>query len=78
MDLLVTALVSSAVAIIGAASGLVVSWLNGKKTRQEFDDLKKELDEAGVYYVRCPKCGTKIVLTGSNIKREEGAGNGNV
>lgn len=71
MEMLVTALVSSAIAILGAATGLIVSYLNGKKQKKELDDIRKEIDEGGAYYVTCPNCGTRILLTGSAITRED-------
>lgn len=71
MDQIVTVLVSSLVAIISAITSLVVAKLTKKRTDQTIEDLKKEIDASdGIYYVKCPKCGNKIYLSGSMIHTE--------
>ena len=75
---LITVLISSAIAILGALTSLVVSTLKAKETsvKTEQTDLKidkiEKAIEAGTgnFWLICPKCGTKIYLKDIDIRRD--------
>lgn len=78
MDKLIAALVTGAIAVIGALVSLIVTKLNRKKAEEErkedrakLDALEAAINSGGHYYVVCPNCGSKILLQGAQIHEEK-------
>lgn len=69
---ILTALITSGVAIIGALTSFIVSLLKSKATKKEIETIKKVINESDkLYYVECPNCKTKIYLDSVRISSEE-------
>lgn len=64
---IITALVASAVAIIGALTSFIVAYLENKARKKEITELKQSLRSATNLYVVCPECSTKIYLSKVDI-----------
>lgn len=63
MEQLYAALISAAIAIIGAISAFLVSYLKTKSINKRLISLEEFINSDDVeYYVECPKCGNKIIL----------------
>lgn len=64
---IITALVASAVAIIGALTSFIVAYFENKARKKEITKLKQSLRSATNLYVVCPECSTKIYLSKVDI-----------
>ena len=63
MEQLYTALISAAIAVIGAISAFLVSYLKTKSINKRLISLEEFINSDDCeYYVLCPKCGNKIIL----------------
>ena len=63
MEQLYTALISAAIAVIGAISAFLVSYLKTKSINKRLISLEEFINSDDLeYYVLCPKCGNKIIL----------------
>lgn len=68
---ILTALVASAVAIIGAVTSFVLSYLKSKSIQNELSNIKEALGRSDkLYYIICPNCKTKIYLSRVSIEEE--------
>lgn len=67
---IITAIVTSVVAIIGAFGSMIVSYLESKARKKDIEELKKSLKSATNLYVICPECSTKIYLSKIDIQEE--------
>lgn len=67
---ILTALIASAVAIIGAVTSFVVSYLENKSRKREIKEIKESIKTATGLYVVCPNCSTKLYLSKLEIKEE--------
>ena len=70
MGEITTALITAAISIIVAVSGLIVSRINDLKRKKDIDDLKAIINDNGNYFINCPACGHKIYLKDAEIKKE--------
>lgn len=71
MTEIITALVASAVSIIGALTVFITSRLKANALKAELDAIKKAIAESDkLYYIECPNCNTKIYLSQVKIKTE--------
>ena len=63
MEQLYAALISGAIAIIGALSAFLVSYFKTKSINKRLLSLEEFISSDDVeYYVECPNCGKKIIL----------------
>ena len=63
MEQLYAALISAAIAVIGAISAFLVSYLKTKSINKRLISLEEFINSEDVeYYVLCPECGNKIIL----------------
>ena len=68
---ILTALVASAVAIIGAVTSFILSYLKSKSIQNELSNIKEALGRSDkLYYIICPNCKTKIYLSRVSIEEE--------
>lgn len=68
---ILTALVASAVAIIGAVTSFILSYLKSKSIQNELSNIKEALGRSDkLYYIICPKCNTKIYLSRVSIEED--------
>lgn len=69
---ILTALVASAVAIIGAVTSFILSYLKSKSIQNELSNIKEALGRSDkLYYIICPNCKTKIYLSRVSIEEED-------
>lgn len=72
MTELYAALISAGVAIVGAVSAYLVSYLKSRQLKNELDGIKDQLNGSNqLYYITCPNCGTKIYLNSVQINAEK-------
>lgn len=72
---ILTALVASAISIIGALTVFITSKLKTNALKEEMDAIKKAIAESDkLYYITCPNCNTKIYLSQVKIKTENKEG----
>lgn len=68
---ILTALVASAVAIIGAVTSFILSYLKSKSIQNELSNIKEALGRSDkFYYIICPNCKTKIYLSRVSIEED--------
>lgn len=68
---ILTAFVASAVAIIGAVTSFILSYLKSKSIQNELSNIKEALGRSDkLYYIICPNCKTKIYLSRVSIEEE--------
>lgn len=68
---ILTALVASAVAIIGAVTSFILSYLKSKSIQNELSNIKEALGRSDkLYYIICPNCKTKIYLSRVSIEED--------
>lgn len=68
---ILTALVASAIAIIGAVTSFILSYLKSKSIQNELSNIKEALGRSDkLYYIICPNCKTKIYLSRVSIEEE--------
>ena len=68
---ILTSLVASAVAIIGAVTSFILSYLKSKSIQNELSNIKEALGRSDkLYYIICPNCKTKIYLSRVSIEEE--------
>lgn len=68
---ILTALVASTVAIIGAVTSFILSYLKSKSIQNELSNIKEALGRSDkLYYIICPNCKTKIYLSRVSIEEE--------
>lgn len=67
---IITCLVTSVVAIIGAITGFVVNYLENKSTRNDIEKIRESLKETEGLYIKCPNCSTKIYLSKVDIEED--------
>ena len=68
---ILTALVASVVAIIGAVTSFILSYLKSKSIQNELSNIKEALGRSDkLYYIICPNCKTKIYLSRVSIEEE--------
>ena len=68
---ILTALVASAVAIIGAVTSFILSYLKSKSIQNELSNIKEALGRSDkLYYIICPNCNTKIYLSRVSIEED--------
>lgn len=66
-----TALIASGVAIIGAITSFILNWLKAKSIQVDLTSIKEVLGRSDkLYYIVCPKCKTKIYLSKVSIEEE--------
>ena len=66
-----TALIASGVAIIGAITSFVLNWLKAKSIQVDLSSIKEVLGRSDkLYYIVCPNCKTKIYLSRVSIEEE--------
>lgn len=64
MEQLYAALISAAIAVVGALAAFLVSYLKTKSINKRLISLEEFINSDDIeYYVLCPKCGNKIVLS---------------
>lgn len=67
-----TALIASGVAIIGAITSFILNWLKAKSIQLDLSSIKEALGRSDkFYYIVCPNCKTKIYLSRVSIEEEE-------
>lgn len=67
-----TALIASGVAIIGAITSFILNWLKAKSIQVDLSSIKEVLGRSDkLYYIVCPNCKTKIYLSRVSIEEEE-------
>ena len=63
MEQLYTALIASAISLIGALVAYFVSYLNNKKVKEKLQTLEDFINSDDTeYYIECPNCKSKIIL----------------
>lgn len=68
---ILTALVASAVAIIGAVTSFILSYLKSKSIQNDLNNVKEALGRSDkLYYIICPNCKTKIYLSRVSIEED--------
>lgn len=68
---ILTAIVASAVAIIGAVTSFILSYLKSKSIQNELSTIKEALGRSDkLYYIICPSCKTKIYLSRVSIEED--------
>lgn len=67
---IITCLVASVVAIIGALTSFAVNYLENKSTKADIKNIKESLKASTGLYVKCPNCSTKIYLSKVDIEEE--------
>lgn len=66
-----TALIASGVAIIGAITSFILNWLKAKSIQVDLSSIKEVLGRSDkLYYIVCPNCKTKIYLSRVSIEEE--------
>lgn len=66
-----TALIASGVAIIGAITSFVLNWLKAKSIQIDLSSIKEALGSSDkLYYIVCPNCKTKIYLSKVSIEED--------
>lgn len=66
-----TALIASGVAIIGAITSFILNWLKAKSIQVDLSSIKEILGRSDkLYYIVCPNCKTKIYLSRVSIEEE--------
>ena len=66
-----TALIASGVAIIGAITSFILNWLKAKSIQVDLSSIKDVLGRSDkLYYIVCPNCKTKIYLSRVSIEEE--------
>lgn len=66
-----TALIASGVAIIGAVTSFILNWLKAKSIQVDLSSIKEVLGRSDkLYYIVCPNCKTKIYLSRVSIEEE--------
>lgn len=66
-----TALIASGVAIIGAITSFILNWLKAKSIQVDLTSIKEVLGRSDkLYYIVCPNCKTKIYLSRVSIEEE--------
>lgn len=66
-----TALIASGVAIIGAITSFILNWLKAKSIQVDLSSIKEVLGRSDkLYYIICPNCKTKIYLSRVSIEEE--------
>lgn len=66
-----TALIASGVAIIGALTSFILNWLKAKSIQVDLTSIKDVLGRSDkLYYIVCPNCKTKIYLSRVSIEEE--------
>lgn len=66
-----TALIASGVAIIGALTSFILNWLKAKSIQVDLSSIKEVLGRSDkLYYIVCPNCKTKIYLSRVSIEEE--------
>ena len=66
-----TALIASGVAIIGAITSFILNWLKAKSIQVDLSSIKEALGRSDkLYYIVCPNCKTKIYLSRVSIEEE--------
>ena len=66
-----TALIASGVAIIGAVTSFILNWLKSKSIQVDLSSIKEVLGRSDkLYYIVCPNCKTKIYLSRVSIEEE--------
>lgn len=66
-----TALIASGVAIIGAITSFILNWLKAKSIQVDLSSIKEVLGRSDkLYYIVCPNCKTKIYLSKVSIEEE--------
>ena len=66
-----TALIASSVAIIGAITSFILNWLKAKSIQVDLSSIKEVLGRSDkLYYIVCPNCKTKIYLSRVSIEEE--------
>lgn len=63
MTELYAAIISAAIAVVGAVMTYLTTYLKTKAIKQRIAEIEEffETDE-GEYYIYCPKCNTRILL----------------
>ena len=66
-----TALIASGVAIIGAITSFILNWLKAKSIQIDLSSIKEVLGRSDkLYYIVCPNCKTKIYLSKVSIEED--------
>lgn len=66
-----TALIASGVAIIGAITSFILNWLKAKSIQVDLTSIKEVLGRSDkLYYIVCPNCKSKIYLSRVSIEEE--------
>lgn len=66
-----TALIASGVAIIGAITSFILNWLKAKSIQVDLTSIKEVLGRSDkLYYIVCPYCKKKIYLSRVSIEEE--------
>ena len=66
-----TALIASGVAIIGAITSFILNWLKAKSIQIDLSSIKEALGRSDkLYYIVCPNCKTKIYLSKVSIEED--------
>lgn len=66
-----TALIASGVAIIGAITSFILNWFKAKSIQVDLSSIKEVLGRSDkLYYIVCPNCKTKIYLSKVSIEEE--------
>lgn len=66
-----TALIASGVAVIGAITSFILNWLKAKSIQVDLSSIKEVLGRSDkLYYIVCPNCKTKIYLSRVSIEEE--------
>lgn len=75
MQELVAVLIMALIAIVGAGSSFLVSWLNNKKSKLELQEMKDHIralsSDKVKAYILCYHCKTKNYVDEYNTKFEE-------
>ena len=72
MDQLYAALIAAAISIIGAAAAFVSTWLKSRANSKRLATLEEFINSDDTeYYIECPNCGQKIVLSKVKILIEK-------
>lgn len=72
MDQLYTALIAAAISIIGAAAAFVSTWFKSRANNKRLATLEEFINSDDTeYYLECPNCGQKIVLSKVKILIEK-------
>ena len=71
IEQLYSVLITSAVSIVVALSTFITTWLKNKSIKRQVNDLKQIIENSdGKFYLKCPKCGYKVSLNDTEIKKE--------